>query len=140
MARINETCLLLLRLLMLYGGVAAILVLAFIVTARAGDPTGKYANSPLKPWFDQLRSRKGLCCSYTDGFPLMDEDWDTRDGHYRVRLPDAPGSTAMIWVDVPEEALVTEPNRYGRTMVWPVYTIGADPPVWIRCFMPGPMT
>jgi hypothetical protein len=25
----------------------------------------------------------------------------------------------MDWVDVPNEAVITEPNRAGRTMVWP---------------------
>jgi hypothetical protein len=32
------------------------------VSAR--DPDGRYANSPLKQWFDQLASGKGLCCSF----------------------------------------------------------------------------
>ena len=36
------------------------------VSAR--DPDGRYANSPLKQWFDQLASGKGLCCSFADGF------------------------------------------------------------------------
>jgi hypothetical protein len=43
-----------------------------------------------------------------------------------------------VWVDVPDEALITTPNRIGRTMVWPVWLAGAD--VVIRCFMPGSMT
>ena len=28
---------------------------------------GRFANSPLKPWFDRLASGKGLCCSFADG-------------------------------------------------------------------------
>ena len=24
------------------------------------------------------------------------------------------------WIDVPDEAVITEPNRIGRTMVWPI--------------------
>jgi hypothetical protein len=47
---------------------------------------GRFANSPLKPWFDRLASGKGLCCSFADGFSVQDVDWDTQDGHYRVRL------------------------------------------------------
>ena len=27
---------------------------------------GRFANSPLKPWFDRLASGKGLCCSFAD--------------------------------------------------------------------------
>jgi len=34
---------------------------------------------------------------------------------------------------------ITEPNRAGRTMVWPIY-YGAPMRVEIRCFMPGTMT
>jgi hypothetical protein len=45
--------------------------------------------------------------------------------------------TQMDWVDVPDEAVTTEPNRAGRTMVWPRY---GDGDVSIRCFIPGSMT
>jgi hypothetical protein len=41
------------------------------------------------------------------------------------------------WVDVPDDALITEPNRAGRTMVWP---IRFDNQISIRCFIPGSMT
>ena len=64
-------------------------VLAFTVHAFARDLDGRYANSPLKPWFDTLASKKGLCCSDADGTALSDVDWETRDGHYRVWLDGA---------------------------------------------------
>jgi hypothetical protein len=38
---------------------------------------GRFANSPLKPWFDRLASGKGLCCSFADGFSVQDVDWDS---------------------------------------------------------------
>ena len=38
---------------------------------------GRFANSPLKPWFDRLASGKGLCCSFADGFSVQDVDWET---------------------------------------------------------------
>src|SRR5215831_16485377 len=103
--------------------------------ADARDLDGRYAGSPLKEWFDSLRSSKGPCCSDADGTALSDIDWETKDGHYRVRIEGK-------WWDVPDEAVIREPNRAGRTMVWPVYygsrneTIRVD----IRCFMPGTMT
>ena len=51
-------------------------------------------------------------------------------GHYRVRIDGA-------WIDVPDEAVITEPNRIGRTMVWPIRGyLGIS----VRCFMPGSMT
>jgi hypothetical protein len=88
----------------------------------------------LDEWFNRLASGKGLCCSFADGFAVSDFDWESKDGHYRVRLDGE-------WVDVPDEALITEPNRAGRTMVWPYK---ADrwtdhPHTEIRCFIPGSM-
>jgi len=61
---------------------------------------------------------------------LADPDWESKDGHYRVRL-------GGKWIDVPDDALITEPNRAGRTMVWPMRFDGQ---ISIRCFMPGSMT
>jgi hypothetical protein len=106
---------------------ASTAVLVGVATAR---DDGRYANSPLKSWFDSLRSGKGPCCSDADGSAVADVDWESRDGHYRVRLEGQ-------WIDVPDDAVITEPNRAGRTMVWPIkgaYGIS------IRCFLPGSMT
>jgi hypothetical protein len=109
--------------------IGTILAALAVSTAAARDD-GRYAGSPLKPWFDSLKSGKGLCCSDADGTALSDVDWESKDGRYRVRLDGE-------WVDVPDDAVITEPNRAGRTMVWPLrgYT-----GVSIRCFMPGSMT
>jgi hypothetical protein len=112
-----------------FGLAFGILVSAFIGAVQARDD-GRYAHSPLKPWFDSLRSAKGLCCSDADGFAVSDPDWESKSGHYRVRIDNE-------WVDVPDEAVITEPNRYGRTMVWPIKgSLGIS----IRCFLPGSMT
>ena len=101
----------------------------------ARDPGGTYAASPLKSWFDKLRSGKGPCCSDADGTALSDVDWESLDGHYRVRIENR-------WWDVPDEAVILEPNMAGRTMVWPVYhrAIGTPLQIEIRCFIPGSMT
>ena len=48
-----------------------------------------------------------------DGEAVADPDWESKEGHYRVRLDNK-------WVDVPDEAVITEPNRAGRMMVWPM--------------------
>jgi hypothetical protein len=107
-----------------------ILVLTIAGAVVQARDDGRYAHSRLKPWFDGLRSGKGLCCSDADGFAVSDPDWESKDGHYRVRVDNE-------WVDVPDDAVITEPNRYGRTMVWPTKgTLGTS----IRCFMPGTMT
>ena len=98
---------------------------------------GRYANSQLRQWFDKLASGKGLCCSISDGYSVEDVDWESKGDSFRVRIPKAKDSSEMIWMDVPPDALITEPNLAGKTMVWPIY--GYDGPS-IRCFMPGSMT
>ncbi len=70
----------------------------------------------LNEWFNRLASGKGLCCSFADGSVVSDVDWELKDGHYRVRLEGR-------WIDVPDDAVITEPNRAGRTMVWPTRPI-----------------
>jgi hypothetical protein len=106
------------------------------VPALGRDMDGRYGDAPLSEWFNHLASQKGPCCSFADGYIVEDADWTSQNGHYRVRVPKAADSKDMIWVDVPDEAVIKEPNKIGRTMVWPLY--GAES-VSIRCFMPGSM-
>lgn len=113
-----------------FGLILTLIVACLVGGVRARDLDGRYADLPLKPWFDHLMSAKGLCCSVADGESVADPDWETKDGHYRVRLENN-------WIDVPDDALVTEPNRAGRTMVWPMRI---NNQIMIRCFMPGSMT
>lgn len=113
----------------------AILTMALCVSyAYPRDPDGRFAGSSLKQWFDSLHSGNGPCCSVADGTAVADPDWQmwTAGGrsHYLVRLDGK-------WIEVPDEALVTEPNRAGHAMVWPMYQDGTPR---VRCFMPGPMT
>jgi hypothetical protein len=109
--------------------VVALCMIVFVSSdTSARDTDGKYANSPLKSWFDQLASGKGLCCSFADGVSVQDVDWDTLNGRYRVRLHGE-------WVLVPESAVVTEPNKFGPAVVWPY--MDTDGATQIRCFMPG---
>lgn len=116
-----------------FGAAFAILgtVLLFIAVASAAfaRDDGRYANSVNKSWFDSLKSKTGPCCSDADGTAITDADWESHDGHYRVRLQNR-------WVDVPDDAVLKEPNRDGRTIVWPYYVNGT--PI-IRCFIVGVM-
>jgi hypothetical protein len=107
---------------------AALSPLLFSGLGHARDPEGKYAKSPLKQWFDSLASRRGLCCSVADGVSVADVDWDTKDGKYRVRLDGQ-------WIEVPPEALVTVPNKFGLAVVWPYKDYESK--TQIRCFIPG---
>jgi hypothetical protein len=105
-----------------------VLILLLLCTpALAHDP----GHPELGEWFNRLASGRGLCCSFTDGSAVSDVDWESKDGHYRVRLENN-------WIDVPDDAVITEPNRAGRTMVWPMPMIEGDT-IRIRCFMPGSM-
>jgi len=77
-------------------------VAAFMAAATSPvfgrDLDGRYKESPLHEWFERLASRKGLCCSFADGYVVQDADWESRDGHYRVRVPRTPDSESGIWV------------------------------------------
>jgi hypothetical protein len=113
-----------------FGLTLSVIGACFVGSVTARDLDSRYAYSPLKPWFDQLASGKGRCCSVADGETVADLDWDSREGHYRVRLDGE-------WVDVPDDAIITEPNRAGRAMVWPLNSADG---LGIRCFMPGSMS
>ena len=97
----------------------------FVAPGFAHDPS----HPELNEWFNGLKSGVAPCCSFADGFAVSDVDWESKDGRYRVRLENK-------WIDVPDDALITEPNRVGRTMVWP---LRFDGQILIRCFMPGSM-
>ena len=72
---------------------------------------GRFANSPLKEWFDRLASKNGLCCAFADGVSVQDVDSDTQDGHYRVRIHGE-------WIEVDED-YVPAPGMKQRICVLP---------------------
>jgi len=112
--------------------ICAAFLMALVSPLGHARDRGQFGNSTpeMRAWFEGLRSGKGPCCSDADGSAVSDVDWETHDGHYRVRIDDQ-------WIDVPDEAVITEPNRIGRTMVWPIRGyLGLT----VRCFMPGSMT
>lgn len=107
-----------------------LLIMALLVhvrPARAHD----HGRPGLDKWFKALESRaKAACCDGTDATRLDDVDWESKDGHYRVRIEGQ-------WIDVPESAVVDGPNLAGQAMVWPTMGYGG---LTIRCFMPGALT
>jgi hypothetical protein len=78
------------------------IVLIFLLLctpALAHDPS----HPELNEWFNRLASGKGLCCSFADGSVVSDVDWESKDGHYRVRrgLRSAPDAfTAAVGASV----------------------------------------
>lgn len=120
-----------------------VIVLGLIVHIRRSS-AHDHARPDLNGWFDSLRSGKGPCCSNSDGVTVADADWEAVNDaakptvHYRVRIADTrrPGDP-MIWLDVPDEAVLATPNLDGRTIVWP---IAGYEGMFIRCFIPGSMS
>ena len=88
---------------------------------------------------EKLESGKGPCCDGLDSTHVEPSDWETQNkprSHYKVRLDG-------VWADVPDEAVVTGPNRDGRTLVWYYDSWTGHsgiPGKVIKCFMPGTMT
>lgn len=111
-------------------GALALLIggLLMIYPARAHD----LHRPELDGWFGSLSSGRGACCGSpkVDATVLVDADWESKSGRYRVRIEGQ-------WHDVPGDAVLNRPNLYGRALVWPIKGSGG---IEIRCFMPGPMT
>lgn len=107
----------------------AVIVLASLVLSAQGRDDGRYAQSPLKGWFDSLRGQHGMsCCSNADGMRLDDPDWEFSGEEYRVKIDGD-------WIAVPPDALVKQQNRVGYAIVWPWKDFAGK--TQIRCFMPG---
>lgn len=116
--------------------IVIVLCLVFLWNAAFAHDKRHPITPQQKSWFDTLRSDKGPCCADADGNVLTDNDWDSKDGHYRVFIDGQ-------WMDVPDSAVLTQPNMYGPTMVWgyPVYNGESGKMRYeIRCFLPGMMT
>jgi hypothetical protein len=120
-----------------------VMLLSLCHSAHARDLDGSKARThpELQGWFKDLHSGRGPCCSDADGSALSDTDWEIRGDHYWVFIENK-------WWEVPDDAVIKEPNRVGKTMVWPIYSWDSAEPgkpqklinLNIRCFMPGTMT
>ncbi len=109
------------------------------------------AHEPSRPdldgWFMGLQSSDAVpCCDGSEATHVIDENWkarapdcvkatrDTRDGPYCVHL-------LGKWIIVPAGSVVTSPNKFGPTLVWPVFEDDSNGQhvgvAFIRCFMPG---
>ena len=58
--------------------VVILCITVFVPIRLNARDDGRFANSPLKEWFDRLASRNGLCCAFADGVSVQDVDWDHR--------------------------------------------------------------
>lgn len=115
--------------LTLIGASLVLLLLAlWIHPVRAHDH-----NRPgLDRWYGTLASGKGPCCGgpSVDAKTLDGPEWGRIGNRYWVIIDG-------VRHDVPDEAVLNQPNLDGRTLVWPIGGWGG---LTIRCFMPGSMT
>lgn len=99
------------------------------------DLQSRDAYGDMDNWFNSLSSKKaGSCCSNFDGRP-PEAVVQTSDQHYQVMLEGQ-------WVDVPDDAVLDVPNKYGKALVWYSKSwrskvTGQEGDFYIRCFLPG---
>jgi hypothetical protein len=84
----------------------------------------------LNDWAMSLKGASGVpCCDNSEAVPLTDPDWKVSEsGHYTVFVDGQ-------WVEVPDEAIVKGPNKYGQVLVW--YTHSPGFAVYVRCMLPA---
>lgn len=96
-------------------------------------------------WFNEQvvpdgAAKGSRCCNTSDGTFAQE---DIRGGHYwtkyHYRRYDSHGNRLddgdTGWVEVPDKAVIHEPNRHGSPAVWYFFTGGPEPS--IRCYAPG---
>lgn len=125
-----------------------VLVVSVTSSVEARD-MGQFAKqAPIsqetKAWIKDLKSPAGIgCCSTADGYPV-DAQWDMESGKYRVWIekPDWMGDSKFAngWYDVPDDAVIVEPNLLGYAVVWwyPDIDLLGVTHAKIRCFLRGP--
>jgi hypothetical protein len=62
----------------------------------------------------------------------QDVEYDMKGNKYRVKMDGE-------WHDVPPDAVIGVPNKFGFAVVWyyPTWLNGIRPSISIRCFIPG---
>ena len=108
-----------------------LLVLTVPAMPALGRDDGRYADSPLKSWFETLRDEFGQCCTVADGYIVSDPDWESDRGHYRVRLDGEVGCRCLT---APSSS-----NQTGLGARWSG-SITSNGHPRVRCFIPGSMT
>ena len=87
----------------------------------------------IRTWARTLENKLKMgCCASADGWKPEAVEYDIAADHYRVRIEGE-------WHDVPADALLDGPNKFGFPMVWyyRTYLNGEKSALYIRCFLPG---
>ena len=113
---------------------APVLSFALCHPAGAADHGQLGPTSPdVKAWASTLENKlKEGCCSSADGWKPEEVEYDMKGNKYRVKIDGE-------WYEVPPDAVVDVPNRFGFAVVWYYrsWLNGMKPSVSIRCFIPG---
>lgn len=111
-----------------------VLLVALSHAAHAADHGQLGPTSPeVKAWAGTLENKlRESCCSTADGWKPEEVEYDMRGNKYRVKIDGE-------WYDVPSEAVLDAPNKFGFAVVWYYrsWLNGTKPSVSIRCFIPG---
>jgi hypothetical protein len=111
--------------------ILGVLLMLSIVGCFAHD----HDKPELNGWYPTLKNQRGgPCCDGSDfhgenptATALDDVEWTNDSGHFKVLLEGK-------WLDVPPDAVVVQPNRDGRAIVWFGHANGEP---FVRCFLPG---
>jgi hypothetical protein len=123
----------------------SLLILLALVSSAANvtwKPEYAQLSNQERQWFKDQKNPKTQvpCCSEADGAQAQE---DISNGHYRVRFVARTFTSAPDvdsgWMDVPDEAVIQEPNRHGSPVVWYYWKQGSNSPLllMIRCYAPG---
>ena len=63
--------------------VAVLCITVFVANHSHARDDGRFANSPLKEWFDRLASKNGLCCAFADGVRRLGQLWKAASSELR---------------------------------------------------------
>lgn len=102
--------------------------------AMAQDPTGQYANSPYREWFDaQLNANGNSCCLSADAHAYSGDYTLNADGSVDIDVNGKP-----LHIEAYKVINTPEPPGMNMTIIW---FSGAEPvPGTTYCFHPGPLT
>jgi hypothetical protein len=113
----------------------SLLILLLLGDAVKAEDHGQLGpmSPEVKAWAGTLENKLNQeCCASADGWKPEEIEYDIAGGRYRVRIDGE-------WYDVPREAVLEVPNKFGFPVVWYYRTWdnGVSASVQIRCFIPG---
>ena len=125
----------------LWAWIAVAVAIALLSTIRPAEPRYVGAeqiqySQEIQDWIKSLKSdrQSSPCCDMSDGDFTSQAIRTGADGklHWWATVNGE-------WVEIPDEAVVTEGNKLGRPVIWYLQWpgLGGGTVTYIRCFLPG---